>query len=150
MKSKMAGLVMVGLVMVGLVMVVSGVLSGSGAETSYKRCKGERAVDVGQGAVAWTEWVRTKRRKRQPYRNLRRGHRQGRKRRQRLRRRMWYLLAEMEQQAKERDDGRDVAEEAGGTKEEMQRSQLVNKPIESLEMRKSWVRWKIELAGRWG
>lgn len=132
-----------------LVLLVWVGLSGAAAETSYKSCLGERPDVVGQEAVAWSEWVRSVRRKRQPSRNPWRGYRLSR---QRWRRRLRYQLEQRREG--EGSGGRTGPKEEGRSIAEMLLSMVVMMPAVSLEMGLSvglsWVWWTFQSAGRWG
>ncbi len=99
------------------------------------------------GRVAWSEWVRSPSRKRQPYRNRWRGYRLSRKRWRRYQRRLWYL---MEQRRTREESGCRSYQEERGSNTEMLRAMVVKMPAVSVEMGSSWVWWAIETAGRWG
>ncbi len=101
------------------------------------------------GLVAWSEWVRSPSRKRQPYRNPWRSYRLSRKRRGRYQRRRQYLIEQ-----------RHTREESGCRSEPEEESWSITKMLTamaaimmlavSLEIGSSWVWWAIETAGRWG
>ena len=100
------------------------------------------------GQEAWSEWVRSPSRKRQPYRNRWRGYRLSRKRRRRYQRRLWHLIEQ--RRTREESGSRSGPEEERGSNTEMLRAMVVMMPAVSVEMGLSWVWWAIETAGRWG
>jgi hypothetical protein len=131
-----------------LVMLVWVTLSGPMAETSYKVCFGVRLKDIGQGPVAWSEWVRSPSRKQQPYRNRRRGYGLSRKRWRRYQRRLQYLMEQ--RRTGEESGSRSEPEEERRPITKMLVAKAIMMPAVNLEMGSSWVWWAIETAGRWG
>ncbi len=100
------------------------------------------------GQEAWSEWVRSPSRKRQPYRNRWRGYDLSRKRWRRYQRRLQYL---MEQRYTGEESGcRSEPEEERGLITKMLMAMAIMMPAVNLEMGSSWVWWAIESAGRWG
>ncbi|MCP4995607.1 MAG: hypothetical protein GY934_17800 [Gammaproteobacteria bacterium] len=139
---------LIGYTLGALVLLVWVALSGSMAETSYKGCFGVRLNDIGQGPVAWSEWVGTPSRKRQPYRNPWRGYGLSRKRWRRYQRRLRYLMDQ--RRTREESGCRSEPEEERGSVTEMLTAMVVKMPAVNLEMGSSWVWWTIESVGRWG
>lgn len=131
-----------------LVLLVWVALSGSMGETSYKGCLGVRLNDMGQGPVAWSEWVRSASCKRQPYRNRWRGYDLSRKRWRRYQRRLQYLIEQ--RRTREESGCQSEPEEERGLITEMLRAMAIMMPAVNLELGSSWVWWALETAGRWG
>lgn len=135
-----------------LVMLVWAALSGPTAERSYKGCFGAGLNEIEPGPAAWSEWVRSARRKRQPYRKPWWSYGLSRKRWRRWRRRLWYQL---EQRGEGEGSGcRSGPEEERGSISEMLMAMVDKMPAVSIEMGlsvgMSWVWWAFQSAGRWG
>jgi len=100
------------------------------------------------GPVAWSEWVRSPSRKRQPYCQPWPGYRLSRKRWQRYQRRLQYLLEQRRTRAE--SGGRTEPEEERGSITKMLTAMAIMMPAVNLEMGSSWVWWALGSAGRWG